>query len=110
MRRQQRARLLRDDRLDVLFHVSGVQGVQLAAREAGQRRQLEIEEFVDIQRAGLVLLVEVVVLPRVVLGVEDAAFDQEFRPFAVGVANDQGVVQVKQGKIHGVSAFGRGGL
>ena len=43
------------DRQNVALHVFAVPGIQFSTGMAGQRGQLEVEEFVNIQRAGLVV-------------------------------------------------------
>jgi hypothetical protein len=67
-------------------------------------RELEGEELVDVQGAGLVLLVEPDVLGFLYLAVDDAFADQELRPLEIGVAGDEGVVKVEEGEVHGVSS------
>ena len=70
------------------------------ARVARQRLQLEIEKLVDVERARLVLLVELLVARFVHLAVEHALLDQELRPLEVAVAGEQGVVEIEQGEPH----------
>ena len=47
----------RHERANTQGHELAVPVVELSAAVARQRLQLEVEEFVDVQRAGLVLLV-----------------------------------------------------
>mgnify|MGYP003444375809 CR=1 FL=1 len=82
-------------------HVVAVPGVEFFARMAGEGGELEVQEFVDVQRARLVLLVELDVLRFLQLAVDDALADQKLRPLKVGVAGEQGVVEVEEGEVHG---------
>ena len=75
--------------------------VELGPRIARERRELEVEERADIERAGLVLCEELVVLRFVDVTVEDALLDQELRPLVVAVAGEEGVVEVEENEIHG---------
>jgi hypothetical protein len=52
----------RHHRANAGSHEVSMPGVQLGARVAGEGLQLEIEKLVDVQRTGLVLLVELAVL------------------------------------------------
>src|SRR5690606_27270792 len=61
MRVDQRARRGPDRRADHLVHELPVPGVELASRMRGQRRELEREELVDVERARVVLVEEQVV-------------------------------------------------
>ena len=70
-------------------------------RMARERARAEVEELVDVERAGLVLLVELAVLRLVDVAVEHALLDQELRPLVVAVAGEQGVVEVEENEIHG---------
>ena len=69
---------------------------ELIGGVAGKRCELEVEKFVDIERAGLVLLVEAQVLGLVGIPLEDAVIDQELRPFVVAVPAEEGIVEIKQ--------------
>ncbi len=53
---------------------------------ARQRRQLEVEESVDVERAGLVVVVELLVRRLMYFAVEHVFRDEELRPLEVGVA------------------------
>jgi hypothetical protein len=86
---------------------SRCQASSSCARIARQGLQLEIEKDVDIERAGLVLLVELEVSRFVQGAVENSLADQELRPFKVAVAGDQGVVEVEEDKIHGLLSAGQ---
>jgi hypothetical protein len=84
-----------DDRADAGGEEFLAPGVELRARVACQRGELEVEEDVDIQRAGLVLLVELHIFRGVHFAIEYALADEKLRPLEVGVAGEQGVVEVK---------------
>ena len=75
--------------------------VELRPRIARERGELEVEELADIERAGLVLREEFVVLRLVDATVEHALLDQELRPLVVAVAGEEGVVEVEENEIHG---------
>ena len=96
----QRARRRQHHRRDALAHELAVPGVERLGRVVGERPQRKAEEFVDVQRAGLVLLVERTVLRFVVGALEHAAIDQELAPLVVAVAGEQRVVEVEQGQAH----------
>ena len=100
----QRARLVRHDRQDARLHELRVPAVQLLARITRQRRQLKIQKLEDVERPGLVLLVEVVVLRFVGLAFEHAFVDEELCPFIIAVARKQRVVQVEKRQFHGLFA------
>ncbi len=97
----QRPRLGRHDRTDAGVHEFPVPGVELGAAVAGQRLQLEVEEFEDVEGARLVLIVKNLVAGFVDFLVEYAFGNQELGPLEVGVAGEQGVVQVEEYEIHG---------
>ena len=86
-------------RADAGLHEFGMPAIQLIARMGGKRRELEIEERVDVQRTGLVLAEEFVVARLVMGAVEHALVDQEARPFVVAVAIEQRVVQIKKHEV-----------
>ena len=90
------ARLAVDDRQDLSLHELLVPDIQLRARVARQRLELKIEEFVDIQRAGLVLIVKCLIARLVHFTVKHAALDQELRPLEIAVAGKQRVVQIEK--------------
>src|SRR5581483_8829108 len=83
-----------------LAHEIAVPGVELGARAARERRQLEVEELEDIQGPGLVPAEELVVARLVPGTVEHAAPDQELRPGVVAVAREQGVVEIEERQVH----------
>src|SRR5262249_33601757 len=85
-----------DDRLHPRAHELGVPAIELLARMARERRELEVEELVDVEAPFLVLAEEVVVLRLVRGAVEHTALDQELRPLVVAVPGQQRVVQVEQ--------------
>ncbi len=89
---------------DAQPHEFAVPLLELLARVARQRLQLEVEELVDVQRARLVLLVELLVARLVHLAVEHPLLDQELRPLEVAVAGKEGVVQVEKRQPHGEEA------
>ena len=92
-------RLRADHAFHLIVHELLMPAIQHLARVARQRVQLEVEELVDIQRAGLVLIVEMLVLRLVKFTVDHAQANQELRPFEIAVAIQQRVVQVKQGQL-----------
>src|SRR5262245_5004385 len=98
--RYELARAGADHRSDLGVHERGVPGVELPARMARERNELEIEELVDIERAGLVLAEELVVLRLVALAVEHAALDQELRPLVIAVTGEKRVVEVEERELH----------
>lgn len=59
----------------------------------------------DVELAGLVLLVETAVLLLVFGGVDHRGVDQEPAPEVVAVAGEQGVVEVEQGQVHDVPGW-----
>ncbi|MPN09114.1 hypothetical protein SDC9_156402 [bioreactor metagenome] len=96
----QGARRLADDRADVAVHEFRVPGVEFLARMAGQWRQLEFEESADVERAGLVVFVELDVLRCLQFAVDNALGNQELRPLEIGVAGEKGVVEVEESEVH----------
>ncbi len=66
-----------------------------------QRLQLEIEEFVNIERAGFVGFVEMAIARFVDLPIEHFLFDEELRPFEIAVSCQERVIQIEQGEAHG---------
>ena len=94
----QRPRRGAHDGQDLARHELAVPRVEHGARMARQRLQLEIEKLVDVERARLVLLVELLVARFVHLAVEHALLDQELRPFEVAVAGEQRVVEIEEGE------------
>jgi hypothetical protein len=91
----QRAGRGADQREDARGEELGTPGIELRARMARQRCQLEIEEGVDVQGAGLVVLEELDVAGFMHFAVEHALADQELRPLEIGIAIEQGVVEVE---------------
>ena len=77
-----------------------VPGVRSILEVAGEGGELEVEEGEDVERARLVLLVELDVLRLLHFAVEHALADEELRPGEVGVAGEQGVVEVEEDEIH----------
>lgn len=101
----QRARRLADDRHDRARHEVGVPGVEPGARVVGQRCELEVEESLNVQHAGTILRIKVVILSREILPVDDPFIDQILCPGVIAVAGQQGMVEVEQGKLHGGYLF-----
>ena len=66
-----------------------------------ERRQGKAQEGVDIQRAGLVVGIELIVLALLFGFIHHAAPDEETSPLVVAVGGDEGVIEVKEGQIHG---------
>src|SRR5690349_1836088 len=60
----------------------------------------------DVERAGLVMLVELLIARFVHFTVEHALVDEELRPLEVAVAGEQGIVEIEQGKAHRVPLQG----
>ena len=75
-------------------------GIQLRTSVARQRLQLEIEEFVDIQRARLVLFVKRMIARRVQLAIQHAVLNQELRPLEVRIPGQQGIIEIEQDEFH----------
>ncbi|MCY1537503.1 hypothetical protein D9M68_729990 [compost metagenome] len=91
------------------MHELHAHGVELVARVGRQRPQRKAQERLDVQRARLVVVVELVVLLPVNFLVDDAQADQEAAPFVVAVGRDQGVVEVKECQIHGARFYLKAG-
>ncbi len=89
-----------DQRADVVVHVFAVPGIEFGARMVGQRCELEGQKLVDVERARLVVIVELDVLCLLHLAVDDTLADQELRPLEIGVTGEQGVVKIEEGEIH----------
>src|SRR5262249_28379157 len=81
-------------------HEIGVPALEVRGRVLRERAQREAEELVDVERAGLVLLVEGGVLRLVLFSREDAAVDQELAPLVIAVAGEQRIVEGEQGEVH----------
>ena len=77
------------DRLPLALAFYRVDGPSLAP--AGEWR----DELVDVEFAGLVLVIETLVLPLVNGAVNDAVLGEETAPQVVAVAADQGVVEIE---------------
>ena len=98
-----------DHRPHLALHELVVPGVELRARAPRDRRQLEVEELVDVERAVLVALVEPLVLRVVLVGMQHALLDQELRPRVVAVAVEERVVEVEERELHREPSIGRSG-
>jgi hypothetical protein len=59
---------------------------------------------VDIQRTRLVLFVKRMIARRMQFAIQHAVLNQELRPFKVGIACQQGVVEVKQNQFHNMQS------
>ncbi len=94
------ARGLGDHRLDPCLHVFGMPGVELRAGVGGQRAQRKCEEGVNIQPPGLVIIVKSLVFGFVMRAIDHAFGDEELPPLVVGVAGQQGVVEIEQDEVH----------
>src|SRR5690348_11563652 len=94
------ARLRRDQGQNSFFHEIPVPGIQLAARVMRQGLQLKINELLDIQSAGLVLLIEFDITGLMDFAVEHPLLDQVLSPLEVAIACEQGIIEVKQSKVH----------
>ena len=86
MSREELGGARQDHRPDLALHEVGVPAVELVARMRRERRELEVEELVDVERAVLVALVEPLVLRVVFAGMQHALLDQELRPRVIGIA------------------------
>ena len=84
-------------RRDHFRHELVVPLAQLGRGKCRQRRQLEGEKRADVQRAGLVIAIEAVVLELLMGLVDGADAGQEAAPFVVAVDGQQGVVEVEEG-------------
>ena len=78
---------------------------QRVARVGRERRQGKAQEGLDIQRAGFVVGIELVVLALVFGRVHHAATDEETPPLVVAVGGDEGVIEVEEGQIHGARFY-----
>jgi hypothetical protein len=77
-----------------------VPAVERLGRVLGERPQREAEKLVDVQGAGLVLLVERAVLRLLGFAHQYAAVDQELAPLIVAVAGEQRVIEVEKSQAH----------
>jgi hypothetical protein len=62
----------------------------------GQRPELEVQEFVDVQFPDLVLVVKAPVFPFVGSPVNNALLNQKAAPQVVAIPRYQGVVEIEQ--------------
>ena len=90
------------DRGDPLAHETLPPGQQIQRRVVGERLVLKGEELAHVQRTGLVLGEEPLVLPLMGDRVHCADAHQELAPQVVAVPAEQGVVQVEQRDPHGL--------
>ena len=84
-----------DQWTDVRAHELRVPGIELQPGMTRQRRQLKVEESLDVQRSSLVVFVELEIARLMHFAVENALADQELRPFEIRVAGKERVVQIK---------------
>jgi len=101
----QRACRRADHGRNAAAHELGMPAFQLLGRVCGERPQREAEEFVDVERARLVLLVELGVLCLVLLALQHPLVDEELAPLVIGVARKQRIVEIEQAELHGSSAL-----
>jgi hypothetical protein len=85
---------------DARAHEFGMPARELVGRVVGERAQGEAQVFVDVERAGDVLLVVDAVLRLVLRAVDHAPVAHELAPFVVAVAGEQRIVEVEQGQAH----------
>jgi hypothetical protein len=96
--RQQRRGAGGDARGDLVLDEAGAQAGQLAGLLLGEDAQGKAQEFVDVERARLVLGVEAIVLGAVSGAIDNPAFGQVLAPEVIAVAREQGVVEVEEGE------------
>src|SRR3989338_7850001 len=85
----------KDDRLDAVAHKLAVPLLQLRHFRAAEDFQAEVQVVGDVQAAGQVVLVEVIVARLIGNPVEDAALTQVVPPGVIAVAAEQGVVEIE---------------
>ena len=66
----------------------------------GQRLQLKVQKLVDVERAGLVLLIKFDIARLVYFPVKHALFNQELRPFEVAVTGKSVLSRSNESEIH----------
>ena len=74
-----------------------VHSVQLFAAETRQRCEVEFQKGIDVQTAGLIVAVELLVLPFRLFGIDQTLFNQILRPGMVGIRVNQRIVQIENG-------------
>ncbi|MNT74024.1 hypothetical protein D3C72_2127950 [compost metagenome] len=92
---QQGQGLGQDDRFDAIAHEIGMPFVELGHFGVGQNLQGEFQVGIEVQLAGQVVLVELVVTVLVGHRVENAALAQVVAPRVVAVATEEGIVQIE---------------
>ena len=92
---QQRLALGQDDRLDAVAHELAVPLLKLGHAAAAKNGQAEVQVVGDVQAAGQVVLVEIIVARLVGDAVENPALAQVVAPGVVAVAGQEGVVQIE---------------
>ncbi len=85
---------------DARAHEFRVPAREVLGRVVGERAQREAEVLMDVERAGLVLLVVHAVLRLVGGALDHALVAHELAPLVVAVAGEQRVVEVEQGQAH----------
>ena len=91
------------DGLDQLGDEPLAQRFEMRARVLAQGAQRESQEFSDIQGAVLVFAIEALVLALVIICIDDPRGGQESAPQIIGVACQEGVVQIEDRQRHVVS-------
>ena len=74
-----------------------VHSVQLIAAETRQRREVEFQKGIDVQTAGLIVAVELLILPFRLFGIDQTLLNQILRPGMVGIRVNQRIVQIENG-------------
>ena len=100
MRRDEIHGALADDRADLALHEILVPCLESLARMLRERRELEREELVDVERAVLVALREPEVLRVELRRMKDPFLDEELGPFDIAVAFEERVVEVEERELH----------
>ena len=67
--------------------------------KAGERRELELQKFIDIEAAVKVILIKFVVFHAHKFGIDHAFLHQVLRPGVVGIGVDQRVVEIENGEV-----------
>jgi hypothetical protein len=94
------ARRVKHGRADHLVHELAMPGVELRAREAGQRAERELEVLDRVQRTVLVLGEELRVARGEAHRIDGADAAQELAPLVVGVDRQQRMVEVEKREVH----------
>src|SRR5690606_10393033 len=90
------------------FLQKGLAGVEhLLQRILGERAQGKFQILMNIERAGLILLVKMVIAVLVYLRIDQALIDQKLTKSVVAVTIEQGVIKIKNCQCHGIKPFRR---